>query len=86
MTEKNISPLSIELMEQIQRTIGREIPSVRSVRGLAHLPPVVLQDAEVLNRASGSILAFAYLYHVTDASFGDVKLYISDRGWGGSVD
>lgn len=86
MTEKNVSPLNIELMEQIQRIIGREIPPLRSVHGLTHLPPVVLQDAEVLYGVSGSILAFAYLYHVTDASFGDVKLYISHRGWGGSVD
>jgi|GEM_PF-6764564 len=86
MTEKNFSSLSIEMVEQIQLIIGREIPPLRSVRGLANLPPAVLQDAEVLNRISGSILAFSYLYHVTDASFGDVKVYISGRGWSESVD
>lgn len=86
MTEKNFSSLSIEMVEKMERIIGREIPPLRSVRGLAHLPPGVLQDAEMLYRTSGSILAFSYLYHVTDASFGDVKLYVSDRGWSESVD
>ncbi|PMQ07546.1 hypothetical protein DyAD56_02140 [Dyella sp. AD56] len=86
MTEKNISSLNIEMVEKIQRVIGREIPPLRSVRGLEHLPLTIIQDAEALNRASGSLLAFGYLYHVTDASFNDVKLYVSARGWLKSVD
>ncbi len=86
MTDKNVSSLSMEMVEQIQRIIGREIQPLRSVHGLAHLPLAVLQDVEVLNRVSGSILAFSYLYHVTDASFGDVKRYVSDRGWSESVE
>jgi hypothetical protein len=86
MTEKTFSSLSIEMIERIQRITGREIPPLRSVHGLAHLPPAVLEDAEVINRVSGSILAFSYLFHVTDASFEDVKLYLSSRGWSESVD
>lgn len=85
MTEKNVSSLSIEAVKQIKGILGREIPPLRSVRGLENLPLAVLQDAEMLNRASGSTLAFSYLYHVTDASFDEVKFYVSDRGWGESV-
>jgi hypothetical protein len=29
----------------------------------------------------GSLLAFAYLFHATDASFGDVKSYIGEHGY-----
>lgn len=37
-------------------------------------------DAETLYLRCGSPLAFAYLFHVTDACFGDVKPYIGGRG------
>lgn len=51
-----------------------------SVRGLEHLPADVNHDAEVLHARCGSLLAFAHLFQVTDAEFGEVKRYCSSRG------
>lgn len=72
---------------RIEQVLGRPMPPEHSVRGLDLLPLEVERDAETLYLRCGSLLAFAYLFHVTDASFGDVKSYVSERGWAtGGVD
>ncbi len=75
-----------ELAARIRQAIGREPRSAKSVHGLDQLPPDVLDDIEVINGKCGGLYVFAYLYHVTDATFGDVKLYIAERGWLHSAD
>lgn len=74
-----------ELHPRIEEVLGRAMPSEHSVR-LDALPEDVLRDAETLNARAGSLLAFAFLFHTTDASFGDVKAFIAARGWTTSID
>jgi len=75
-----------ELHPRIEQILGKPMPPEHSVRGLDHLPADVVRDAEALHARCGSLLAFAYLFHVTDAGFGEVKLYCSSRGWTTGVD
>ncbi len=75
-----------ELAARIRQAIGHEPRSAKSVHGLEQLPADVLDDIETINRACGGLYVFAYLYHVTDATFLDVKLYVADRGWHHSAD
>jgi hypothetical protein len=75
-----------DLHPRIEQVLGKPIPPEHSVHGLGSLPPDILQDAETLNMASGSLLAFAYLFHVTGAGFGDVKAFCSSRGWTTAID
>jgi hypothetical protein len=75
-----------ETARRIRQATGRDPRPAKSVHGLDNLPADVLEDIEAINKACGGIYVFAYLYHVTDASFGDVKLYVDDRGWHHSVD
>lgn len=75
-----------ELHPRIEQVLCKQMPPEHSVRGLDHLPADVVHDAEVLHARCGSLLAFAYLFHVTDAGFGEVKSYCSSRGWTTGVD
>ena len=75
-----------ELHPRIEQVLGKRMPPEHSVRGLDQLPADVARDAEVLQAQVGSLLAFAYLLHVTDAGFGEIKLYCSSRGWATGVD
>jgi len=75
-----------EFAARIRQAIGRELRSAKSVHGLEQLPADVLDDIETINRTCGGLYVFAYLCHVTDATFSDVKLYVADRGWHHSAD
>jgi hypothetical protein len=70
-----------EMALRVQQATGREAPPEKSVHGLDEMPINVLQDIEAINQSCGSLAVFAYLYHVTDASFTEVKQYVGDRGW-----
>lgn len=81
-----MSFLEGEIATRVRQATGRDPRPEKSVHGLDQLPPDVLEDIEAINEAWGGLYVFAYLYHVTDASFGDVKCYVGSRGWGGGVD
>lgn len=74
------------LHPRIEEVLGRVMPAEHSVAGLDDLPPHVLADATRLHERCGSLVAFAYLFHTTTATFGDVKAFCSERGWTTSVD
>jgi hypothetical protein len=74
--------LSGELLERSLAATGRPIPPEHSVHGLAHLPRHVLDDIEAIYAKQKSTLCvFAYLHHVSDAGFVEVKAYLDRRGW-----
>lgn len=75
-----------DIAQRITQTLGRELPPTKSVHGLDQLPADVLEDIEKINETCGGIYVFAYLRHITDASFSDVKLYVDGRGWHHSAD
>jgi hypothetical protein len=75
-----------DVLDRVREAIGKEPPAENSIRGLDDLPKSITDDLEKIYQEWGAICAFAYLHHVSDAKFGDVKLYISDKGWGSSVD
>lgn len=75
-----------ETAQRIRQAIGRDMRPAKSVHGLEQLPADVLEDAEAIFKGCGGIYVFAYLYHVTDASFGDVKVFTSEMGWLRSVE
>ena len=75
-----------ETHSRIEQVLGHPMPREHSIHGLDHLPIELERDAEALYLRCGSLMAFAYLYHVTDASFGDVKTYVSGRGWSAGDD
>lgn len=75
-----------ELSERVRRATGREPRAAKSVHGLGHLPPDVLEDMEAIYSGCGGIYVFAYLRHVTDATFCEVKAYVDARGWHSSAD
>jgi hypothetical protein len=74
-----------ELHPGIEEVLVRRMPSEHSVR-LDALPEDILRDAETLNSRAGSLLAFAFLFHTTDASFGDVKAFLAARGWTAGIE
>lgn len=71
---------------RIEAAIGHPIPAEHSVHGLAELPAQILGDAVLVYEQCGSLHAFAYLYHVTDAEFGQVKEFCAAQGWSTDVD
>lgn len=75
-----------ELRDRIHQALGHDLRPAKSVHGLDALPEDVLRDLEVIYGACGGIYVFAYLHHVTDASFADVKMYVDGRGWHHSAD
>lgn len=78
--------LAGQLLERVRDAIGKEPPPEHSVRGLDDLPSEVVKDLVVIHQRWGTLCAFAYLRHVTEASFGEVKLYLDGKGWVESVD
>lgn len=78
--------LTGDMALKVRQATGRETPSEKSVQGLARLPTHVVQDIEAINQICGGLAVFAYLYHVTDASFGDIKEYLDKKGWLHGVD
>ena len=62
------------------------MPPEHAIDALDHLPLDVLADATTLYERCGSLLAFAYLFHCTKASFGEVKEYCAAQGWTAGVD
>lgn len=80
-------PMAFEnLHSRIEEVLGKPMPLEHSIHGLDNLPPDVVRDAETIYEHAGSLLAFVYLFHVTDAAFGDVKCYCGSRGWATGVD
>ncbi|HJV69496.1 hypothetical protein [Ideonella sp.] len=75
-----------EVADRLYQALGHELRPAKSVRGLDVLPEDVLRDIEVIYDTCGGIYVFAYLYHVTDASFAEVKMYVDRRGWHHSAD
>jgi hypothetical protein len=75
-----------ETATRIRQATGREPRPAKSVFGLENLPLDVLQDMEAINSSCGGIYVFAYLHHVTDATFSEVKAYADSRGWHHSAD
>ncbi len=75
-----------DLHPRIEQILGKPIPPEHSLPSLERLPPEVLRDADLLHKHAGSLLAFAYLFHVTGAAFGDVKGYCTARGWTTGID
>lgn len=71
---------------RIEQVLGHSMPPEHSISRLEQLPADVETDAKTLHERCGSLMAFAYLFHVTDASFGDVKAYCAARGWTTGVD
>jgi hypothetical protein len=71
---------------RIEKVLGHAMPPEHAIKGLDQLPSHVAADAATLYENCGSLVAFAYLFHVTDASFGDVKAYCATRGWTTDVD
>ena len=83
---KTIPMAFAELHPRIEQVLGKPMPVEHAVHGLDSLPADVVRDAEILYARCGSLLAFVYLFHVTDAAFGDVKSYCESRGWTTSID
>ena len=77
--------LKDELALKVRNATGREAPAKKSVHGLDQLPTNVLQDIDAIYQSCGGLAVFAYLYHVTDASFADVKEYLGEKGWAHGV-
>ncbi len=75
-----------DLHPRIEQVLGRAIPPERSVNGLEKLPSNVEADAKTLHGRCGTLMAFVYLVHLTDASFGDVKAHCASRGWTAGVE
>ena len=73
--------LTGDMALKVRQAIGREAPPEKSVRGLDQLPANVLQDIESIYQICGGLHVFAYLLHVTDASFDEVKEYLGEKGW-----
>ena len=78
--------LDSELAARIEQAIGRPAPPAKSIHGLEQLPVDVLTDIEAINLKCGGIYVFAYLRHVADATFSEVKAYVDSRGWHHSAD
>ena len=75
-----------ETHPRIEGVLGQPMPPEHAVHGLDQLPAAIEQDAETLYERCGSLLTFAYLFHVTDATFGDVKAHLGARGWTSGVE
>ncbi|UOD29240.1 hypothetical protein INH39_28125 [Massilia violaceinigra] len=76
-----------DMLEHALAATGRSIPPENSVHGLENLPQHILDDLNAIHeKCVSSLYAFAYLYHVSDAPFGDVKHYLDQRGWLRDVD
>jgi hypothetical protein len=75
-----------EILDCVRSAIGKEPLPENSIHGLVDLPKHVVIDLAVIQEHCGTLSSFAYLYHVTDASFSDVKTYLDNNGWINTVD
>ena len=73
--------LSRQTLERVRSVLGKEPPDQNTVQGLSDIPDDILKDVALIYEKCGSLYAFAFLYHVSDAEFGEVKTYVSDRCW-----
>jgi hypothetical protein len=78
--------LKDDVLACVHAAIGKDPLPENSIHGLVDLPEQIVSELAAIQEKCGTLSSFAYLYHVTDASFSDVKAYLDSNSWIQTVD